>query len=920
MMILPRLDTDRLSSQQQIERSSLCPSKEFLEFKKEEVEQSITDRFEKQVAKYFARTAVKTQRHQLTYDMLNQAANRLARLILAQRGTGQEPVALLLDNGPLAIVAVLGVLKAGKIFVTLDPLFPQARLRYMLADSQAGLIVSSTQHLPLASEMAGSGCQLINIDTIPSDVSSENLDLPLGPDAIAYIIYTSGSTGMPKGIVHTHRNVLHNIMNYTNAFHVFPADRLTLLHSLSFSSAMVDIFCALLNGATSYPWDVKQEGLANLANWLSEEAITIYNWAPTPFRHFVETLSDEVTFPMLRLLVLGSESVTKREVELYRQHFSSSCIFVNRLGTSETNNFRFYFIDHETPTNGDIIPAGYPVEGKEVILFDDAGRPVGFNQVGEIGVKSRYLAPGYWRKPELTQSVFLPDPSGGEELIYLTGDLGRLRPDGCLEYLGRKDFQVKIRGHRIETSEIEMALVASSSIKDAVVVARDDQFGDKHLVAYLVSAGQAEPSVSELRRHLNEQLTDYMVPSAFVFLKELPVTPTGKIDRQALPAPNVASSRLEDQFAAPRNPSEEILAEIWANLLGVQRVGIHDNFFELGGHSLAAASLFVKIEDHFGKKLPLATLFQAPTVAQLANLLTDEGWSPSWSSLVAIQPNGSKPPLFFVHAHGGNVIGYRDLARHLGPDQPFFGLQSQWLNECPIDNFRFEDMAAHYIEEIRIVQPRGPYFLGGWCFGGNLALEMAQQLRAQGEEVALVAMIQSTHKNYPEYLPGTTPLHRLVYRFMDRLDLEISNFLEVDTDRKWSYIIGRAKRGATIMHVKAEKIIGDFLARFLHISITHSQAYMLEELGKCNNKAYRNYEARPYQGGVTIFRAEKQRMGICHDPSLGWRPLIEGELVIRDLPGHHIGLLSEPRVQITAEQFRDVLKEAQQRYIQPNLQ
>ena len=306
----------------------------------------------------------------------------------------------------------------------------------MLEDSQANLIIADDKNLPLAREWAQNGRQVLNIDELDASAPRENLGLTISPDTFAYVVYTSGSTGQPKGVIQNHRNVLHQIMTYTNALHICADDRLTLLHSCSFTAARSDIFGALLNGATVCPVNVKEEGLAPLANWLIQEDITIYHWVPTAFRHFLETLTGAEQFPKLRLIVLGSEPVSPRDVERYKAHFAHSCLFVNRLGTTETADARLYFIDQETPIPDSMVPVGYAVEDMEVVLLDDSGQEAGFNRIGEIAIKSRYLSPGYWRRPELTRVAFQSDPQGGSERIYRTGDLGRLLPDGCLVHLG----------------------------------------------------------------------------------------------------------------------------------------------------------------------------------------------------------------------------------------------------------------------------------------------------------------------------------------------------------------------------------------------------------------------------------------------------------------------------------------------------
>ena len=355
----------------------------------------------------------------------------------------------------------------------LDPSYPRPRLTAILEDSQASLILTDSRNLSLAKELASGGPALLKVDELDVSLSTENLGLSISPDAVAAIFYTSGSTGQPKGVMQSHRSVLHRVMIDTDNFHICPDDRLSLLSSPIYSVSLRNLFGALLNGAALCPFNIEEEGLANLADWLIQEKITIYFSVPTVFRHFTDSLVGGEHFSMLRLIYLAGEAATKRDVELYKKHFSPDCILVNSLASNEAGIIRQYFIDKETEIEGTIVPAGYEVDGKEILVLNDAGQEVGCNEVGEIAVKSRYLSPGYWRKPELTSAAFLPDPEGGDRRVYLTGDLGRMLPDGCLIHLGRNDTQVKIRGIKIEVSEIEMALLEHPAVKEAVVLARE---------------------------------------------------------------------------------------------------------------------------------------------------------------------------------------------------------------------------------------------------------------------------------------------------------------------------------------------------------------------------------------------------------------------------------------------------------------
>ncbi len=607
--------------QQAIWAKCFHPSGSFVEFAQDQVEQSIPSRFEKIVSKYPNRLAVKTRHHELTYEMLNRAADRVAHAIPGQPDKTEEPIALLIENDAPVIAAILGVLKTRKLYVPLDPLYPRARLAYILEDSQAGVVLTNTRNLPLAHELAHVGLQVINVDEIDSNPSVPNPNLNISPDSPINILYTSGSTGQPKGVVQNHRNVLHETMNYTNGVHICADDRLLLLSSLSFADAVRTTYGSLLNGAGLYILDIREEGLAHLADWMIQQGITIYRSVPAVFRHFVSTLTGNEKFPDLRLIYSAGDSVSKVNVQLYKEYFSSNCIFVNGLGSTESLTFRWYFVDKETQIPGSAVPAGYAVEDMEVLLLDNKGKGVNFNQVGEIAVKSRYLSPGYWRRPELTGAVFSADARGASERIYRTGDLGRILSDGCLEHLGRKDFQVKIRGYRIEVGEIEMALLDLDTIKEAVVVAREDDTGDQHLVAYVVPHKPPGPTVNSLRHALRGRLPAYMMPSAFVLLDALPLTPNRKVDRRALPAPGRARPQLEVEFVAPCTPVEQVLVGIWCEVLQLECVGIHDNFLDLGGDSLRAAKVISRVLNTFRLELPLRSLFEAPTVAQMGRVI-----------------------------------------------------------------------------------------------------------------------------------------------------------------------------------------------------------------------------------------------------------------------------------------------------------
>jgi len=642
---LPLL-TEAERTQLAARRNRVTPDNPFIEFKKAEAEQAVHARFEQMAERYADRRAVKTVNDDWTYGELNRRANCIARAILRACGRGAERAALFFDHGAPMIAALLGALRAGKTYVPLDPAYPAERLRHLLKDSQAEVIITENRSISAAAQLANGPLPVINIDDADSQ-STDNLGLPISPDALAYILYTSGSTGQPKGVMQSHRNVLHHIRNYTNSLRLTPDDKLTLFSSYSFDAAVMDIFGALLNGAALLPADIKEESRERLLGRMAEEGVTIYHSTPTVYRYLFGSLTGKENLSAIRLVVLGGEEVHKEDVDLFQRRFSSKAIFVNGLGPTESTLALQYFIDRTTELAGNTVPVGYPVEETEILLLDDAGREAEI--YGEIGIRSARVALGYWGKPEMTGAAFLPDPTDRSKRLYRTGDLGRLLPDGSIAFAGRKDFQVKIRGFRIELGEIETALYQHAAVREAAVVAREDTpdpstalrtdssgslpsidsgpelvkgRAGKRLVAYVVAFQESAPTMSELRVFLQHKLPEYMIPSAFVFLESLPLSPNGKIDHKSLPAPDLNRDGLEQAYVAPLSPTEEILAGIWAEVLKLDRVGVRDNFFDLGGHSLLATQVVSRMRKVFQSELPLRHLFEFPTIAELAAVIS----------------------------------------------------------------------------------------------------------------------------------------------------------------------------------------------------------------------------------------------------------------------------------------------------------
>jgi amino acid adenylation domain-containing protein len=592
---------------------------DFVRFEKTDIEQSISSRFEQMVGRYPERLAVRAGSVAYTYAELDGTANRIAHALLDGGGRGPEPVALMLEHGPPFLQAVLGVLKAGKFYVPIDTALPPARAADMLADLESRLILTNGANAEAARRLAADGARVIDIDAL-GETPGTRPDVDASPGDIAYIIYTSGSTGQPKGVVVEHRTALHNAMNYTNGVHYSKDDRISWLNALSTNAAATDFFPALLNGAAVFPFPVREMGVERLARWLDEEAITSYGSVPLIFRLLASTLSGGELFPHLRLIRLGGDRLLRSDVELYRKHFSSRCVLRNGLGSAEVLLIRQHLLDRDSAVTTHVVDVGYPLEDVEVLILGDDGQPRAAGEVGEIAVKSRHMARGYWRRPDLTAARFLVAPDG--ERIYLTGDLGRLAPDGCLTYLERVDFQVKIRGKLIAPVEVETALLDVPGIRHAAVVAREDAKGETRLVAYFVPDRAPGPSVGALRRALAATLSSEMIPSAFVALDEMPLTGNNKVDRNALPPPALTRPAIDTAFVAPRTPIEQALVGLWAEALKLPEIGVYDDFFELGGDSLIATQVATRVIDRFGLQLPASALLEAPTVAAMADLVT----------------------------------------------------------------------------------------------------------------------------------------------------------------------------------------------------------------------------------------------------------------------------------------------------------
>ena len=810
----------------------------------------------------------------LTYAELNEQADRVAWR-LRSLGIGREALVGICVQRSLDMVAgLLGILKAGAAYLPLDPTHPRERLEFILADARPAALLTQQ---PLVRILPDAGVRIVCLDTAAETPATDGDGAPpdVDPGDLAYVIYTSGSTGRPKGVQVPHRAVVNFLTSMRETPGIVAADRLLAVTTLSFDIAALELFLPLTTGATlviTSP-EVAADGL-RLREQLARAGATVMQATPATWRLLIDAGWSGASG--LKVLC-GGEPLSR---ELADQLLERCSTLWNLYGPTETTVWCTVGRVHST--NGSIT-IGRPIANTRIYLLDRSMQPVPVGVAGEVYIAGAGVARGYLGRADLTAERFLLDPfsPASGERMYRTGDLARYLPTGELEHLGRIDDQVKVRGFRIEPAEVESALMDHPAIREAAIVARDGLTGDRSLVAYVVS-GEERPPAAELRDLLAQKLPSYMVPSRFVTLERLPLSPNGKVDRRALAARPLEHHGLEAAEPA-RDELERQLAEIWAKVLGVSSVGIRDNFFDLGGHSLLAVRVFADIEKLTGRALPLASLFEGPTVEHLARRIrTQKAGSPS-SCLVVIRRGVGKPPLFLMHPHGGHVLCYENLARHLPSDQPLYGLEAVGLRiDNPADTI--EQMAARYVDEVRTVQPAGPYFLAGYCLGGVLAFEVACQLRRAGHDIALVAVFETR-----SVVVGR------VARVARRVALEVG-------------VIGRLRRREQLRYVtkKARNAVDKAWLRtgpIADVPLTLIPA--VRRVERLHTAAVRRYRPIAYPGTLHVFAAPTS------PADLGWGDLAMAGIVVHDVPANGQTIVEEPRVRLLAAKLQRCLEQAQ---------
>lgn len=868
----------------------------------------------------------------LTYGELNERANRLASYLRKHGGEGRC-IALLVERSAAMIVGLLGILKAGSAYVPLLPDVPQARLAHQLKETQAPVIL--TQEKLVSVIPASDDVRVVCLDRDWETIAQEPADAPprtTSPEDYAYVIYTSGSTGNPKGVAVRHDN----LVNYTR----FLAGKLGLkvggeaggVAPMSF--ATVSTLAADLGNTSIFPCLASGGCLHVISGTMSldgrefgdyadKSPIDVLKITPSHLAALMSFDRGERILPR-KYLVTGGEASTWPLLAKVRQR--PGLVWFNHYGPTETTIGSLTFdIDESiaafasqwSPT----VPIGRPIANTRCYVLDDRRQLAPIGVIGELYIGGRGVTAGYINQPEMTNERFIsdpysPEPQASNPRMYRTGDRVRMLPNGAIEFLGRVDHQVKIRGYRIELGEIESVLRKNPEVAQTIVVAREDRPGDLRIVAYVVSTpdttGTADNRIARLRDALHATLPSFMVPAAFVVLDALPLTPNGKVDRKGLPVPTdgepseaSAGEANGESNGGTLDGVEDKIATIWREVLGTKRVGVKDDFFRIGGDSLKALYVLARIERELGKRLTNIDFIQDPTVAGLAAVLRGERAVHDFASLVPLQTQGTKPPIFCIHGGGGHVYYYRDLAARLGTDQPFYGLQGRHADGKMPRQTRVEEMAEFYLEEMRHVQPKGPYYLAGASFGGKVAFEIAQILRRNGEEAALVAMFDTWGPGYPNFKVGKTlQAAGWLYR---RLEHHLGSVVMLDPEQRAAYLRDKAEK--TAVEIKDNVLLQ--LSRLQGRAGVKVGAPNVDEgFIAIASKAYR---PTFYPGTVHLFRSKQQPLGIDNDEKLGWGGLAE-QLVVHDVVGLHAAVVAEPRVKFLVEKLRPVLEAAQRKY------
>jgi amino acid adenylation domain-containing protein len=844
---------------------------------------SIYELFERQVTRSPDATALHFGEQRITYAELNTRASRLGGTLHEAGVAPGTLVAVSVDRSIDTLVALLGILKAGGTYVALDPTYPRRRLEDILDDTRPAFLVAQ----PGLEDFQGyDGIRVILDDAM--EVEGPPADLPTCATDLAdplMVVYTSSSTGKPKGVPIPQSAVLNRLYWMWETYPFKDGDVAVLHKSTALVASTWECFGALLQGIPTVVLSRDEQldpGL--LFERVVAHGVTHFLATPSMIRGVLDQAErNPEAWRTLRLGTTSAEPIEPEMVMRWRECFPDAPL-LNLYGATECSSNATVYDTSQLLKGARRVPIGRPLTNVRVHVLDEHLRPVPTGVAGEMCVSGACLGAGYHDLPELTAERFIENPIADDpgSVLYRTGDIARLLPDGNLELLGRRDLQVKVRGFRVDIGDVESALKSHAEVADCGVALRG-RTGAQELVAYVVSSGS--PTAPSLRRHLRERLPSYMVPAEFAFVASLPRTPNGKLDRRALPTAMTVTRERDDTFVAPRSDLEVRVARIFEATLEVEPIGTNDDFFELGGHSLLAVRVVDRVEASFGRRIPLPTLFQEPTVAGVARALCEEGAPDIQSALVPLR-EGEGTPLFCI----SGIALYRSLAQHLPGTRPVYGIYLEdeltavqiGTGPAPERFPEIQELAKGYVTKIREAQTEGPYALAGVSFGGFLAYEIAQQLRAGGADVALLALLDSS---WPDAVrrSGAAFVKNALRRIADEGPAE------------------------ALSHAARRLLGGDRS----HVKLRAGAIDLQEQRAVAFRRVVRSYAAEPYPGRVALFRANDREMpaGYEMDPLLGWESLVTGELQIRDVPGSHLGILEEPNVETLAAQLGDLLDE-----------
>jgi amino acid adenylation domain-containing protein len=833
--------------------------------------------FELQAKEHASDTALSYHGQNFTYQRLNQKANRFAAFLLSQGVKVEDKIGIAVDRSPEMLIAMLGILKTGAAYVPLDPEYPQKRVEYMLSDSDSKILLVSSNYRSLFKTTA---TQIVIEDIwhtldgySPVDTESAAND-----NNLAYILYTSGSTGLPKGVQIEHHSLYNLLLSVQKFPGLSPADKWLAVTTISFDISITELFLPLITGAQLVLTDsaTAKDGGA-LLDIIINEKITCIQATPVTYKIMIEAGWNKAL--NIRAISTGEPLPKDLAIKL-----TSRCTTLyNMYGPTETTIFS---TGAQIKAGDDLITIGKPVDNTTIYILDEEGKQLPAGNTGEIFIAGEGVARGYFNKPDLTEERFLKDPFSGDAhaRMYRTGDLGMVLPDGNIQCFGRIDNQVKIRGYRIELSEIEFILNQQKNIKEAVVLSLKNSAGDQRLIAYVVSTikqSEQATEISNWKNALKSTLPVYMVPNHFVLLDALPLTVNGKIDRNALPNPEINIDTTLSSYAAPGTKTEKLISAIWTDCLKVENIGINDNFFELGGHSLAAVQVISRIKSETGKRIRLANFFEHATVKQLA-LFVEEDKQHILNSLVPIKPDGFKVPLYIVHGNGSTAFKFINFAQQLDPDQPVFGLQAIGIDGFAEPLNSIEEIAASYVAEIVAHNPNGPYALAGYSFGGIMAFEMAQQLTAMGKTVTILAMFEGYVVDNYQLKPG---LYKTLHRIYTRAKKFMFGFylLAAEPKRTIGYKIETTI--ASINRLAGKDVIKE--------NKPDIDLEFISNVSKVHKQAVSNYRLKPYNGDISVFRAEKRSFYIDDFVNLGWVPYARS-VKLYDIDGEHMFIFDTP--------------------------